>query len=127
ADHREMHALGADVRLLVDWFNTALTSLVALRTGQDRAGQPATTDTYYRAINDLDNRLMPRMEGIRDAVIRAHHAAGGSVGNLALAMDTARSTAQYRRDVLLASEPSSWERWATGTLTDSTSEGEGVS
>lgn len=116
-------ALGGEAGLLTDWFLTALRALVALRMGEvDReteTGQivrgPATVDTWYWVINDLGTRLTPRLEGIIAAAIRAHAAAGGSIGNLALAMDVAprRSTAQTRREKVLDTEPSGWELWAT--------------
>ncbi|MFD0078993.1 hypothetical protein ACFVIY_42350, partial [Streptomyces sp. NPDC127166] len=96
-------------------------ALAILRTGivpacQDdadaRPARPATADTWSTAIHDVDRRLLPRIEGIRDAAMRAHSASGGSVGQLARAMDVARSTAQYRREVLQRATPSDWETWA---------------
>lgn len=114
-------ALGMESGIVSSWFVTALRSLAALRTGQvdreDEAGHihrgPATVDTWYWAINDLETHLLPALKGIRDAAIRAHHAAGGSVGNLALAMGVeARSTAQSRRDVVVSADPSERESWA---------------
>lgn len=114
-------AVGPEAGTLADWFDTALWALAMLRNG-DASEAGETTPTvptvahWRTAINDLDHHLLPRVEGIRDAVIRAHDACGASVGELALAMDVARSTAQYRRDVLRNSEQSVWERWARGTL-----------
>ena len=109
----ENAAIGADAALMVDRLSTALAGLVALREKRDGK---AMVDLAYWVINDLDVRLLPSLEAIRDAVIRAHKAAGGSVGHLGLAMDAPRSTAQYRRDVVLASQPSRHELWATGDL-----------
>jgi len=103
----EVRRLGVDAAVLADWFDTALWVLARLRNGHEMTAQD-----WHTAINDLDHRLLPRIEGIRDAVIRAHAAAGGSVGDLALAMDVPRSTAQYRREVLLAAPPGLWESWA---------------
>ncbi|MDX2843249.1 hypothetical protein PV377_30610 [Streptomyces ipomoeae] len=107
-------ALGMEAGTLADWFHTALWAMAMLRSGRNSAGEPYTPkpDDWYTAINDLDHRLIPRLEGIRDAVVRAHDDSGGSIGNLALAMDVARSTAQHRRDVLQTSFPSVWEKWA---------------
>ncbi|MFD5565863.1 hypothetical protein [Kitasatospora griseola] len=107
-------ALGAEARQLADWFGTALTALATLRTGQDPAGRPhpAGPADWHTAIRELDHRLLPRLGGIRDAAIRAHAAAGGSIGDLATAMHVARSTAQYRREALLGRVPDTAEHWA---------------
>ena len=113
-------ALGMESGIVTEWFVTALRTLAALRTGQvDRedAGRiyrgPATADTWYWGINDLETHLLPALEGIRDAAVRAHHAAGGSIGNLADAMGVdARSTAQSRRKNVINADPSERELWA---------------
>lgn len=110
-------ALGPESGTLADWLHTALWALALLRTGQNAAGEPyvAGPSDWYTAINDLDHRLLPRLEGLRDAVVREHARSGGSIGDLALAMDVKRSTAQYRRDAIINGKdrPSNWERWAT--------------
>lgn len=115
-------ALGMESGILVDWFLTVLRGLAALRTGEvDRETEaggiergPADVDTWYWVINDLDEHLLPALNGIRAAAIRAHAAAGGSIGNLALAMGVdARSTAQTRRNAVLDVEPTERETWAT--------------
>ncbi|WP_055689461.1 hypothetical protein [Streptomyces prasinus] len=103
--------LGMDVGMLADWFHSALWALATLRSA-DPAEQTVPANSWHTMINDVDHRLLPRLEGIRDALIRAHAANGGSVGDLALAMDVARSTAQYRRDVLRNSNPGLFEQWA---------------
>ncbi|WP_051743083.1 hypothetical protein [Kitasatospora sp. MBT66] len=107
-------ALGGEAGTLAEWFDTALWITAVLRSKTDPDGNPYAPgpDGWHTAINDLDSRLIPRLEGIRDAVVRAQAAAGGSVGDLALAMDVARSTAQYRRESLLAKDPSLFEDWA---------------
>jgi hypothetical protein len=106
------HTLGVDGMLLLDWFSSALIALARLRDSDPQM----TANDWYNLINDTEHRLAPRLQGIRDALIRAHAAAGGSYGDLALAMDVPKGTAQYRRDKLTAAAPSTWERWATGTL-----------
>ena len=112
----QLAALGADAGLFLDWTETALWALVALRTGVWGAGLesqgPINDKGWYTIINDLDHRLLCRLQGIRDAAIRAHAGSGGSIGNLALAMDVPRSTAQSRRDAVLSREPDMWETWA---------------
>lgn len=111
----EVAVLGHELTTLLDWFDTALMGLAMARSGQFTRGQQeprqATPDDWYWVINDVQTRLLPRLEGIRDAAIREHRASGGSVGQLANAMDTARSTAQYRRDAL-PEPPGNWEDWA---------------
>ncbi|MEU8437806.1 hypothetical protein AB0F18_33910 [Streptomyces sp. NPDC029216] len=118
----EAKALGGEEGLLADWFDTALWALSMFRTGSnprgpvelDPAAAEITPDTLYRVINDLDNRLLPRLQGIRDMAIRRHHELGGSIGDLALAMDVVKSTAQSRRNVVISGKdrPSMWENWA---------------
>lgn len=113
----EAEALGMEAATLADWFDTALWALALLRNGySDRGGQGAkdvTPDALYTVLNDLDHRLLPRLQGVRDAAIRRHQELGGSIGHLALAMDVAKSTAQSRRNVVMNRAATSWERWAT--------------
>ncbi|MFB7619278.1 hypothetical protein [Kitasatospora sp. NPDC056181] len=130
---REAHGGGVDVTIslsrdeaaalghffdLADWFDTALWGLSLLRTGESYRGPlgaetgPATAAQMATVVGHLDHRLIPRLEGIRNAAIRRHAELGGSVGHLALAMDAPRSTAQYRREALLAKVPGGFEDWA---------------
>lgn len=125
ADHRhryvlsltdaEIEALGMDAYLLMDWFASTLSALATLRSAAPDSPS-VTSDEWDHYINDTERRLAPRLRGVRDALIRAHHASGGSLGDLALAMDVPRSTAQSRRNAVLRRDPSIWEQWATGTL-----------
>lgn len=118
----EAAALGSEVSTLADWFDTALWALAMFRNGSnprgpveiDPSSREVTPNRLYTVINDLDNRLLPRLEGIRDTAIRRHQELGGSLGELALAMDVAKSTAQSRRNVVMTGRdrPSTWERWA---------------
>lgn len=105
----QSQALGMEAGTLADWFHTMLWTLATLRTADDNS---ASQDAWHTMINDLDHRLLPRLEGVRDAAVRAHADSGGSIGDLALAMDVPRSTAQYRREALLKAMPSTWETWA---------------
>ncbi len=112
----EVAALGGEAGVLADRFDTALWALVALRTGHTfrRGGaEPLSARDLYTVLVDLDTKLLPRLEGVRDAAIRRHKELGGSVGDLALAMDAPRSTAQSRREALEKRGVSAWEDWAT--------------
>ncbi len=121
--HREADVLGADAALLLDWTDTALWALALLRTGQNLRAEggpaPVSTGDWYYAINDLEHRIAPRLEGIVDAAIRTHRAQGGTVDELALAMDAPRSTAQYRRKRVTDRFPNGWETWAVSGGPDS--------
>lgn len=109
-----------DAATLADWMDTAFFALSKLRSGElrlDGSKDPDTLDAIYMGINDLSTRLLPRLNGIVQALIRAHYDAGGTHGQLARAMDVERSTAQTRGDKVRRSHPpSAWERWATGEL-----------
>jgi hypothetical protein len=102
----EWAKLGPDATMLLDRFGSVLNALVALRTGAD-----LDAAAWHHIINDL-HRLNEALEGVGDATLRAHHGAGGSLADLALAMDTERSTAQYRRDKVLKNPISHREAWA---------------
>lgn len=114
----ELATLGSDVATFADWTHTALVALAGLRglhqdseSGQgEQGGVPGAG--WHTIINTLDRQMLPRLEGIRDAAIRAATNSGYSLNDLALALDVPRSTAQYRRQALTASAASGWERWA---------------
>ncbi|MFJ9523252.1 hypothetical protein ACIRPK_34055 [Kitasatospora sp. NPDC101801] len=116
---QEAAALGEiDRDQLGDRLDTLFFALALLRTGRvcrgDNTGAPATVANWQLVINDLDKHLIPQLTGARDASVRAHAAAGGSVGQLGIAMDVPRSTAQSRRETLQAKVRSPYEHWATG-------------
>lgn len=104
--------LGIDGPVLADYFDTVLFCLDHLRSGKyDQPGRETVTQ-LYNGIMHLEQKLTPRLQGIRDALIRAHYAAGGSHEDLALAMDCPRQTAVSRGNKVRGSEPSTWESWA---------------
>ncbi|MEW2265989.1 hypothetical protein ACGF5T_33400 [Streptomyces sp. NPDC047853] len=113
-------ALGVDARDLVDWLHTALSAMALLRTINPAADRDvAGPDTWYTAVNDLDRCLLPRLQGVRDAVIKAHNSSGGSLAQLGRAMDVSRSTAQDRLKAISSPGPrraqsAQWEQWAFG-------------
>ncbi|MCQ8194648.1 hypothetical protein [Streptomyces rugosispiralis] len=110
-----------DVGLMADAVRAALDALATLRLGYvdqspynpDQPHADADADYWRSAIWALDRRLLSQLTGIRDAAVRAHIDSGGTVAETARAMDVARSTAQYRREALQATAPSTWETWAT--------------
>lgn len=113
----EVAALGSEAAQLYDWFLSVLASLTMLRTGYVKGdaehGQPPDLSDLARMIFDLDARLAPRLAGLRNALIRAFDAMGGSHQQLATAMDAPRGTAVSRRASVMEHDPTPWERWAT--------------
>lgn len=114
----QARALGPDAGDLAAWFHTALSAMALLRTINPAADRDvAGADTWYTAVNDVDRCLLPRLQGIRDAVIKAHNSSGGSLAQLGRAMDVSRSTAQDRLKALTGTGPrraqaAQWEHWA---------------
>ncbi|WJV50858.1 hypothetical protein [Streptomyces flavofungini] len=92
-------------------------ALLLLRTlerdGRDRAPED-DLNGLHALVRALDQRLIPTLEGVRDAAVRRYRELGGSYGSLAKAMGVPRSTAQTRSTALLGREPSAHERWASG-------------
>lgn len=110
----DVAAIGAgDLAVLGEDVAAALAGLAAFR-----AGGAADVDELGALAGALSIRLLPRLEAIRDAAIRAHRTAGGSVGQLAAALDVARSTAQSRREALTARPPGPGEAWVRGSAGD---------
>ncbi len=108
-----------DAAVLADWMDTVFYALSTLRSGElrlDDSQDEATLNAIYTGINDISTRLIPRLQGIVEALVRAHYDAGGTHGALARAMDVERSTAQTRGDKIRKARPSTWELWATGEL-----------
>lgn len=120
---QEAAALQGETHELADWFDSLLYALVALRTGQssrttlrtNAAGHPErdiSIADLQVLINDLDKKLMPRVQGVHDALIRLHKVMGGSLPQLATAMDVSKSTAQSRRNKVTEAPITGWEEWA---------------
>ena len=115
----ESQAARSELHELATGLRTTLWALGVLRTGtvtdDDGVRAPRARD-WREVVFAVYYRLIGRLEGVGAAAVRAHAVAGGSVGDLASAMNVPRSTAQHRRAVILAAEASGAERWATGTL-----------
>lgn len=108
-----------DVVAMHDWTAHAGTGLKRLRRGTWHLDHTRDGDTLAEIAGTLAavERLDERLDGLRQALIRAHYDAGGSHGELAAAMDTPRPTAQTRGDrVRRTAPPTPAERWATGEL-----------
>ncbi|WP_433382683.1 hypothetical protein [Streptosporangium sp. CA-115845] len=123
----EAALLGGDAMAAGESAHLAAWALILLRTLErdgtftsrySEEGSTGDTDNDLASLRGiivaLDRTVLPRLHGIRDAAVRAHQDRGGSYGQLAAAMNVARSTAQTRADALAAQEPSAQERWARG-------------
>lgn len=125
----EVDAIGlTEAEGLADRLDTALWGLAMLRTGRavriTPESRPVDADDLHDVIRDLHKHLIPMLGGIRDAAIRRHRDLGGSTAQLAAAMDSARSTAQDRREALdrtgpRRTEAARWEAWASRDLPSS--------
>ena len=107
----EAAALGGELGELLGMFATALSALAHLRNGST---DDFDRTTWHHFLRELERHLPQRLDGIRNALIRAHAGAGGSYGELSEAMGVQRSTAQYRRKRITAVLPDRWEEWAVG-------------
>ncbi|AZM45204.1 hypothetical protein DMB38_04605 [Streptomyces sp. WAC 06738] len=110
----ETRVLTREVRLLAEIVDSCLWALGMLRTGVNSrdAGRPAPIPgDWYSALRDLE-RIAPRVEGTRDAVIRALAESGEGTGRLAHALHTDEEAASRRRAAVLGNPPSDWETWA---------------
>ncbi|CAL9677770.1 hypothetical protein SUDANB105_08081 (plasmid) [Streptomyces sp. enrichment culture] len=122
----EADAIGPDeASAMAAWFDTALEGLAALRDGQsvrDGGARAIEATDMQEVIKVLHQHLLPRLVGLRDAAIRRHGELGGTFGQLAAAMGTARSTAQTHRERLdqvgpRRAQAAKWEAWAASPQT----------
>lgn len=119
----QAEALGADAAALAEMLDTVLVGIAALRMHEDPEVQvgasmkdrPVSNGRVWDEwlLQDASG-LLVRLEGVRNAAVRAHAEHGGSYGQLGVAMGVARGTAQSRRDELGREEPSTAELWAVG-------------
>ena len=86
----EAGALGEEFGSLLEWFGTALSALAHLRNGST---EDFDRKTWAHMLVTSERHLGNRLDGIGDALIRAHAAAGGQPDPP-------------------TSAPSGWERWA---------------
>ncbi|GHC77910.1 hypothetical protein [Streptomyces flavofungini] len=106
-----------DVNQVEEFTRTLEWALSLLRTLERNHRDRVPEDDLNRLhtlVRALDQRLIPALEGVRDAAVRRYRELGGSYGSLAKAMGVPRSTAQTRSTALLGREPSAHERWASG-------------
>ena len=106
-DARERGVLAQDVALPF-LLHRAMEAVIALRTGERPAGR-STEASNWAEMAGWTEKLIRILEGVRDGSVRGFDGAQGSHGQLARAFGVARSTAQTRREALLAKEPSPWE------------------
>jgi hypothetical protein len=110
----ETEAMGQDATLMAEIFDSYLWALGMLRTGPNSRdpGTPAPTPgDWVAALRGLD-RLPPRLKGVRDGLIRAYTAAGGSLARMATAMNISTPAARHRRTRITRHSPETWEEWA---------------
>ncbi|MEU1503055.1 hypothetical protein [Streptomyces sp. NPDC005732] len=105
----DVAALGIDgAGELTRWFDTALRALAMFR-GDD--SHRATSRRMADVVRDLDQGLLPRLQAVRDTAVHRHGQLGGSINDLAAAMNVAKSTAQSRRNALTKGAPHPWKQW----------------
>ncbi|GAA2653789.1 hypothetical protein ACXZ65_26790 [Streptomyces aculeolatus] len=110
----ETRALTREARLLAEIVDSCLWALGMLRTGvnsRDAGAPPPIPGDYYAALRDLE-RIAPRIEGTRNAVIRALAESGEGTDRLAHVLHTDEEAAVRRRAEVLGNPPSEWETWA---------------
>lgn len=121
-DEQDRAALGHEAATMTDWFTTALLALVKLRQAP-KGRLTMDSQAWHTLLADLDHRLLPRLQGIRDALVRMHAqpfavsvhgvpARRGTLDELATAMDAPKSTAQSRRLAVLGRGVGGFEEWA---------------
>ena len=110
----ETYGIGMEAGPILDWMDTVFYALSKLRSSDlklDKSRDEKTLKDLYTCINDL-TRLEPRFEGLKNTLIRAHREAGGTHGELALALDSPRSTASTQARTICIRKPQHWETWA---------------
>lgn len=120
----EARALGPDLHLLTDQFDTMLSALVALRTGH-RGGDPNAAPygpaECSTAIGDQE-KLRDALDALRMALVRQYRDSGGKVVELRWAFNESatgsHSTAQYWWDKTRKLPPTPGEQWATTAPAD---------
>lgn len=133
ADQAE--ALGADAHRLVDYLDTVMVQIAALRTGTDPvlpdvrtiaavpsqqvASEVTAKDRPIHQGVRWDERvlqevsaLLTLLDGVRDAALRMHATRHGSISQAGYAMGVSKATAQTRRNALQGFSPA--ELWASG-------------
>jgi hypothetical protein len=116
----ESESVGRDAQLMAEILDSALWALGMLRTGinsRDQGDPPPTPGDWTACIRGLD-RLLPRVEGTRDGVVRAYTSAGGSLEHLAHAMNVDESMAQNHCIRIQNESPGVWESWAATSATE---------
>jgi len=115
----ETEAIGEDATLLAELLDNCLWAMGMLRTGinsRDRDAPAPTPGDWASALRSLD-RLPPRVQGVCEALIRAHAAANGKLEHLASATNVSTTAAQDRRTTVTHQHPGTWEQWAATVRT----------
>lgn len=121
-------ALGIDAHRLVDYLDTVLVQMAALRMRRDPdLPGPRTVAAVpsRQVVGEVDPKdrpvfqgvrwdervlqevsaLLTLLGGVRDATLRTHAGHGGSIGQAGYAMGVSKATAQTRRNALQAPSP----------------------
>lgn len=80
---------GGELWQIADYLQTALVAMAWARMDDDH-----TAAAWGGTLPHID-RLTDRLTAIKSVVIRQHKTTGGSIGDLAMWLDTAKATAQY--------------------------------
>lgn len=128
-------ALGADAHRLVDYLDTVMVQIAAIRThaepvlpearvipavpAQQVVSEVTAKDRPIFQGVQWDERvlqevsaLLSMLDGVRDATLRRHAGHHGSIRRAGYAMGVSKATAQSRRNALQAPSPA--ELWAAG-------------
>lgn len=117
----EADAIESDAHGLAYDLDAFLYALSVLRTQHTQRGsttsQPqaraATAADVAGPLSVVERNLLPRVQGVRDALIALHASVGGTLPGLSAAMDVPKATAQSRRKRVLEATPNQWLKWAS--------------
>lgn len=111
----ETDSLGGEAELIAEIIDTYFWAVTMLRTGvnhRDLESPPPTAGDWYVVLKEID-RLPPRLNAVRDAVVRTFIDSGGSLERMAKALDVSHDDARQLLSRILGEGPSGWEEKIT--------------
>lgn len=99
-----------DARVMSEILDSCFWAIGMLRAGvnsRDADNPSPVIGDWYAALRDI-NRLTSRVEGTREAAIRAFLVSGGNVHRLSRVLDITLEEAQEVSDKILLEQPSEW-------------------